>query len=178
MKNLIPCGCGCTPVFIGVLFLLAGIFAFIFVGGIFSLRCERMNDGSGYCIYEKNSMFFKEEKSIKIADIKRVYLNESQGMKDDEGNVSTLYNVCIETNDQKLSLTPYASGDRLSKDEIVSKINVFLNDKTLKEVYVEQNDEGLGITFGLIACVVGSVLIFISLIIVVASFFFKIISKI
>lgn len=57
MKNMIPCGCGCTPIFIGVMFFLAGIFAFIFVGGTFSISCERAADSGGYCKYQKGFFY-------------------------------------------------------------------------------------------------------------------------
>lgn len=127
---------------------------------------------------KKDSFIDKSDKIINISDIKRVYLQESEGMKDDEGNISTVYNVQIETKSENISLTPYASGGKEVKAEIVDKMNAFLKNPSQKKVYVEQNDDGLGITIGLIACVIGAVLILFAIIIFVASIFFKTISKI
>jgi hypothetical protein len=59
------------------------------------------------------------------------------------------YKVAINTSKREYDLTSVASGDRGRKDEIVKQINTFIEDKSLKTLFVQDSSVTLGVLFGM-----------------------------
>lgn len=174
MKKVISCGCGCTPVFLGVLFIIFGVLTYLIMGGVFSLTCERLPDGTGYCIHKQDSFLANNEKKILIDDIKKLSLKEKEIFeedKDDDSEPDYVYTVNIETESNIFPLTPYGSGGKEEKAEIVDKANSFLNDKSQKSLYVEQSGRSLAIATGLILSGIGVFLLVVSVGLMIGSNF-------
>lgn len=141
--------CGSIPVFLGL--LMTSVFA-----KVTSLTCYRLDSTQKNCRLVTSGVMGRKSQEFPLNTLRSARLSK---------NVDTS-RVVLRTNKGEIFFTPYQSDTttETAKQEIVSRINNFVNDSAQKYFRVEQDDTwllfgaGISITLGLLVITVPGVM--------------------
>jgi len=131
----------------GVIFLLAGLVAFVFLGQTVVLTCDRSLRETP-CKIER-SLLGIPIKTIPMHSLRYARLDESE---DSDGD--TTYRVTLVTDEQALPLTPSYSSAWGKRHALVEEINAFL-DTPARQTLEAKEDDALGVIFSFVFILVG-----------------------
>lgn len=138
-------------------FLGAGLFVMLEVGKVSILQCDRPLPEQISCVLTRQNLLRKNTINLSTGQLKQAELGISRG--DD----SDTYRVNLITDEGIIPLNNNYSSGLESKRNNVNKINQFIQDSSLSNLTVIQDDRWFGYLFGGVFALVGGGLMIFSL---------------